>query len=130
MVRFGTRGRDQQSHRAGSCSRQQEHASRIPRAENHTVVRGLIRFSNTPGLSTSSTNGISVLLSSEALVSVTRPNPRGEANASNVTTAASVPRRNRSMDQAMKAGIGATACSVLILVIVLLAMHTVPLTIG
>jgi len=31
------------------------------------------------------------------------------------------PRRNQSMDQA---GIGATACSVLILVIVLLAMHT------
>ena len=47
---------------------------------------------------------------------------------SNATTAASFPRRNRSMDQAMKAGIGATACSVLILVIVLLAMHTVPLT--
>ena len=49
---------------------------------------------------------------------------------SNATTAASFPRRNRSMDQAMKAGIVATACSVLILVIVLLAMHTVPLTIG
>ena len=46
---------------------------------------------------------------------------------SNATTAASFPRRNQSMDQA---GIGATACSVLILVIVLLAMHTVPLTIG
>ena len=30
----------------------------------------------------------------------------------------------------MKAGIGATAYGVLILVIVLLAMHTVPLTIG
>ena len=43
---------------------------------------------------------------------------------SNATTAASFPRRNQSMDQAMKAGIGATACSVLILVIVLLAMHT------
>jgi len=49
---------------------------------------------------------------------------------SNATAAASFPRRNQSMDQAMKAGIGATACSVLILVIVLLAMHTVPLTIG
>src|SRR6516162_8245240 len=53
----------------------------MPRAENHTVVRGFTTFSNTPGLSTSSTNGISVLVSSEALVGVTRPNPRGEANA-------------------------------------------------
>jgi len=59
----------------------QERASWIPRAENHTVVRGFTTFSNTPGLSTSSTNGISVLVSSEALVSVTRPNPKGEANA-------------------------------------------------
>jgi phosphomevalonate kinase len=49
---------------------------------------------------------------------------------SNATTAASFPRRNQSIDQVMKAGIGATACGVLILVIVLLAMHTVPLTIG
>ena len=50
---------------------------------------------------------------------------------SNATTAASFPHRNQQgMDQVMKAGIGATACSVLILVIVLLAMHTVPLTIG
>ena len=48
---------------------------------------------------------------------------------SNATTAASFPRRNQSMDQAMKAGIGATD-SVLILVIVLLAMRMVPLTIG
>lgn len=50
--------------------------------------------------------------------------------ASNETTAAWFLRRNHSMDQAMKAGIGATACSVLILAIVLLAMHTVPLNIG
>ena len=82
IPRFREQGeaRDQQSHRAGSCSRQQERANRIARAENHTVVRGFTTFSNTPGLSTSSTNGISVLVSSEAL-SVTRPNPKGEANA-------------------------------------------------
>jgi hypothetical protein len=34
------------------------------------------------------------------------------------------------MDQAMKAGIWATVCSVLILAIVLLAMHTVPVNLG
>jgi hypothetical protein len=50
--------------------------------------------------------------------------------ASNETTAAWFLRRNYRMDQAMKAGISATACSVLILAIVLLAMHTVPLNIG
>jgi hypothetical protein len=48
----------------------------------------------------------------------------------NATRTASVRRRNHSMDQAMKAGIGATACSVLILAIVLLAMHTLPVSIG
>ena len=63
-------------------------------------------------------------------MSVTRPNPKGEANALESNNRRVVPRRNQSMDQAMKAGIGATACSVLILVIVLLAMHTVPLAIG
>jgi hypothetical protein len=44
------------------------------------------------------------------------------------TTAA--PKRRRSMDQAMKAGIGATAGSVLILALFLLAMHTLPVSIG
>jgi len=48
----------------------------------------------------------------------------------NATTAASFRGRNHSMDQAMKAGIGATACSVLILAIVLLAMHTLSVGIG
>jgi hypothetical protein len=41
---------------------------------------------------------------------------------SKVNETAAMRRRNHSMDEAMKAGIGATACSVLILVIVLLAM--------
>ena len=46
------------------------------------------------------------------------------------TTAASYLRRSHGMDKAMKAGIGATACSVLIAAIVLLAMHTLPVSIG
>jgi hypothetical protein len=36
-------------------------------------------------------------------------------------------RRNHSMDQAIKAGIGAIACSALILAIVFLAMNALPL---
>jgi hypothetical protein len=39
-------------------------------------------------------------------------------------------RGNHSMDPAMKAGIGATACSVLIVALVLLAMHVVPVSNG
>jgi DNA-directed RNA polymerase specialized sigma24 family protein len=39
-------------------------------------------------------------------------------------------RGNHSMDPAMKAGIGATACSVLIVALVLLAMHVLPVSIG
>ena len=46
------------------------------------------------------------------------------------TKATSVSPPNYGMDEAMKAGIGATACSVLILAIVLLAMHTLPISIG
>jgi hypothetical protein len=38
--------------------------------------------------------------------------------------------RNHSMDPAMKAGIGAIACSVLFLGFVLLAIHTLPVSIG
>jgi hypothetical protein len=45
----------------------------------------------------------------------------------NATTAR---RGNHSMDRAMKAGIGATACSVLIVALVLLAMHVLPVSIG
>jgi hypothetical protein len=48
----------------------------------------------------------------------------------NATNAASFRRRNQSMDPAMKAGIGATICSVLILALVFLAMHTLPVSIG
>ena len=53
-------------------------------------------------------------------------------NSDRTQTAKPMPflRRNHSMDQAMKAGIGATACSVPILAIVLLAMRMVPLNIG
>ncbi len=46
------------------------------------------------------------------------------------TTAVSFHRRSRGMDEAMKAGIGAIVCSVLTLAIVLLAMHTLPTSIG
>ena len=48
----------------------------------------------------------------------------------NATSAASFRRRNDGMDQAMKAGIGATACGVLILAIVLPTMHALPVNIG
>jgi hypothetical protein len=47
-----------------------------------------------------------------------------------ITTAAPFRRRNHSMDPAMKAGIGAIACSVLFLAFVLLAIHTLPVSIG
>jgi hypothetical protein len=46
------------------------------------------------------------------------------------TTAASFHRRRHGMDEAMKAGIGAIVCSVLILTIVLLVMQTLPVNIG
>ena len=49
---------------------------------------------------------------------------------SHATTAAWFHRRSHGMDEAMKAGIGATACSVLILALVLLVMHTLPVSIG
>jgi hypothetical protein len=39
-------------------------------------------------------------------------------------------RRNARMDPAMKAGIRATACSVLIVALVFLAMHTLQVSIG
>jgi len=48
----------------------------------------------------------------------------------NTTTAASFRRRSHRMDPAMKAGIGATICSVLILGLVLLVMQTLPISIG
>ena len=38
--------------------------------------------------------------------------------------------RRHGMDEALKAGIGATACSVAILAIILLAMHVLPAGIG
>jgi len=48
----------------------------------------------------------------------------------NATNAASFRHRNQSMDPAMKAGIGAIICSVLVVVLVLLVMHTLPVSIG
>ena len=39
-------------------------------------------------------------------------------------------RGNHRMDRAMKAGIAATACSVLIVALALLAMHVLPVSIG
>jgi hypothetical protein len=50
-----------------------------------------------------------------------------KANATNVSL---FRRRNSSIDTAMKAGIGAAICSVLILALVFLAMHTLPVSIG
>jgi hypothetical protein len=47
-----------------------------------------------------------------------------------ITTATPFRRRNHSMDPAMKAGIGAIACSVLFLAFALLAIHTLPISIG
>ena len=49
---------------------------------------------------------------------------------SHATTTASFDRRNHGVDEATKAGIGATVCSVLILAIVFLAMHTLAFSIG
>ena len=49
---------------------------------------------------------------------------------SHATTTASFDRRNHGVDEATKAGIGATVCSVFILVIVFLAMHTLAFSIG
>ena len=46
------------------------------------------------------------------------------------TTDVSFHRRSRGMNEAMKAGVGATVCSVLILAIVLLAMHALPTSVG
>jgi len=46
------------------------------------------------------------------------------------TTVVSFHRRSRGMDEAMKAGVGATVCSVLILAIVLLATHALPTSVG
>jgi len=48
----------------------------------------------------------------------------------NARTATSSRGGNHNMDRAMKAGIGATACSVLIVALVLLAMHALPVSIG
>ena len=49
---------------------------------------------------------------------------------SHATTTASFDRRNHGVDEATKAGIGATVCSAFILAIVFLAMHTLPFSIG
>jgi hypothetical protein len=49
---------------------------------------------------------------------------------SHATTAGAFHRRSHGMDEAMKAGIGATACSVLLLTIVFVAMHLLPLSGG
>ena len=49
---------------------------------------------------------------------------------SHATTAASFHRRNHGIDEATKAGIGATVCSVVILAIALLSMHMLPVSIG
>jgi len=46
------------------------------------------------------------------------------------TQTASFHRRKHGVDETTKAGIGATVCSVFILAIVFLAMHTLPFSIG
>ena len=60
-----------------------------------------------------------------------QPN-RSEGIMPATTNAAAVApsRRTVALDEAMKAGIAATACSVLILVLVLLVMIVVPASIG
>ena len=45
-------------------------------------------------------------------------------------TAAALPRHSLVMDEALKAGIAATACSIFVLFVVLLAMLSLPLRIG
>ena len=45
-------------------------------------------------------------------------------------TAAALPRHGLVMDEALKAGIAATACSIFVLFVVLLAMLSLPLRIG
>jgi hypothetical protein len=49
---------------------------------------------------------------------------------SHVTSPVSFHRRSHGMDEATKAGIGATLCSLVILAIVLMAMHTLPTSVG
>jgi hypothetical protein len=49
---------------------------------------------------------------------------------SHATTAAPFYRRSHGMGEAMKAGIGVTACSVLLLTIVFVAMHLLPFSGG
>jgi hypothetical protein len=51
-------------------------------------------------------------------------------NTTLVAFATSFRRRNVRMDPAMKAGIWATACSVLIVTLVFLAMNTLQVSIG
>jgi hypothetical protein len=65
-----------------------------------------------------------MLRGGDRLIQEAKPMP----SKADATTAA--PKRRRSMDPAMKAGIGATACSVLIFVLFLLAMHPLPVSIG
>jgi hypothetical protein len=48
----------------------------------------------------------------------------------NASTTVAFRRRKHSIDPAMKAGIGATACSVLIVALTWLAMHMLPVSIG
>jgi hypothetical protein len=48
----------------------------------------------------------------------------------NTSTTVAFRRRKDSMDPATKAGIGATACSVLIVALTFLAMHILPVSIG
>ena len=45
-------------------------------------------------------------------------------------TSAALPRHNLVMDEALKAGIAATACSIFILFIMLLAMLALPMSVG
>ena len=66
----------------------------------------------------------------ELTIHRTDANPRGNDMTDALTTVTSFRRRSQDMDEAMRAGIAATACSVLILAIVWLAMHALPVSIG
>jgi hypothetical protein len=48
----------------------------------------------------------------------------------NATSTTSSRHRKQGMDPAMKAGIGATVCSLLIVALFLLAMQTLPVSVG
>ena len=58
------------------------------------------------------------------------PRPKGMPTRVLRANAAALPRHNLVMDEGLKAGIAATACSIFVLFIILLAMLALPMSIG